>query len=50
MSIRHIKTKKPHFASEVRNFRQCDWKNTSLAISFTLWVMILPQKYYFAMK
>ena len=44
VSMKHIKIKKTHFTGEVRNFRQCDWKNKSLAISFTLWVMILMQR------
>lgn len=38
--VPRLSKQKPHFASEVRNFRHCDWKNKSLAISFTLWVMI----------
>ena len=44
VSMKYIKIKKPHFAGEVRNFRQCGWKNKSLAISFTLWVMIFMQR------
>ncbi len=34
--VPRLSKQKPHFASEVRNFRHCDWKNKSLAISFTL--------------